>query len=133
MKLQHLKNFKYKYLFGDKIPKGDGAFSKHIQVDVFLPIPFAMEHGVRLWTQFWHKKHCTLTKKRKKAYEMNKHIQDTWVVKLPWAICVMGSNGKVVQVCCKLCSLIEGNYKLLVANLDSLWKHASCCKILVAM
>jgi hypothetical protein len=44
MKFQPLKNFKYKYLFGDKIPKGDGAFSSHIHVDVLLPIPFVMEH-----------------------------------------------------------------------------------------
>jgi hypothetical protein len=38
----------------------------------------------------------TLTKKRKKAYEMNRHFQDTWVVKLPWAKYVLSSNGKVV-------------------------------------
>ncbi len=44
LKLQPLKNFKYKYLFGDKIPKRDGVFSSHIHVDVLLPIPFAMEH-----------------------------------------------------------------------------------------
>jgi hypothetical protein len=43
MKLQPFKNFKYKYLFGYKILKGDGAFNSHIHVDVLLPIPFAME------------------------------------------------------------------------------------------
>jgi hypothetical protein len=71
MKLQPLKNFKYKYLFGDKIPKGDCDFSSHIHVDVFLLLPFIM-------------------------YEMNRHSQDTWVVKLPWAKSVLGLNGKVV-------------------------------------
>jgi hypothetical protein len=39
IKLQPLKSFKYKYLFGDKIPKRDGAFSSHIHVDVLLPFP----------------------------------------------------------------------------------------------
>jgi hypothetical protein len=31
------------------------------------------------------------------------------------------------------CSLIDGKDKLLVTKLDSLWKHASCCKVLVVM
>jgi hypothetical protein len=44
MKLQPLKNFKYKYLFGDKIPKGDCAFSGHIHVDILLLLPFLVEH-----------------------------------------------------------------------------------------
>jgi hypothetical protein len=43
MKLQPLKNFKYKYLFADENPKRDCAFGSHIHVDV-LPIPFVMEH-----------------------------------------------------------------------------------------
>jgi hypothetical protein len=45
----------------------------------------------------------------------------------------MGSNGKVVQVQCKVCSFIDGKDKLLVAKLDSLWKHVGCRKALVAM
>jgi hypothetical protein len=43
-----------------------------------------------------------LIKKKKKAHEMNRHFQDTWVVKLPWTKFVLGSNGKVVQVRCKV-------------------------------
>jgi hypothetical protein len=39
----------------------------------------------------------TLTKKIKKAYEMNMHVQDIWAIKLPWAESTMGSKGKVVQ------------------------------------
>jgi hypothetical protein len=43
MNLQPLKNFKFKYLFGDKIPKGDCAFNSHIHIDVLL-LPFVVEH-----------------------------------------------------------------------------------------
>ncbi len=43
MKLQPPKNFKYKYLFGNKISKGDGAFSNHTHDDVLLPVPFGVE------------------------------------------------------------------------------------------
>jgi hypothetical protein len=42
VKLQPPKNFKYKYLFNDKILKGDGASSSHDD-DIF-PISFVVEH-----------------------------------------------------------------------------------------
>jgi hypothetical protein len=46
----------------------------------------------------------------------------------------MGSNGKVVQVWCKVCSFIDGKDKLLAAKLlDLLWKHARHRKALVVM
>jgi len=48
---------------------------------------------------------------------MNRRFQDIWVVKLPWTKFVLGSNGKVVQVQCKVCSLIDGKDKLLVTSL----------------
>jgi hypothetical protein len=64
---------------------------------------------------------------------MNKHFQDTWAIKFPWAKSVMGSNDKVVQVRCKVCSFIDGKDKLLVVKLDFLWKHARCPKPLVVM
>ncbi len=51
---------------------------------------------------------------------MNMQFQDTWAIKLPWVKSVLSSNGKVVQVWCKVCSLIDGKYKLLVAKLDSI-------------
>lgn len=38
---------------------------------------------------------------------------------------ILGSNGKVVQVWCKVCTLIESIEKLLIPKLVSLWKHAS--------
>jgi hypothetical protein len=64
---------------------------------------------------------------------MNKHFQDTWAIKLPWAESFMDSNGKVVQVQCKVYSFIDGKDKLLVVKLDSLWKHAGRRKTLVVM
>ncbi len=42
VKLQPPKNFKYKYLFNDKILKGDGASSSHD--DDLLLVPFVVEH-----------------------------------------------------------------------------------------
>jgi hypothetical protein len=75
----------------------------------------------------------TLTKKIKKAYEMNMHVQDIWAIKFPWAESIMGSKGKVIQVWCKVCSLIDGKDKLLVTKFDSPWKHASCHKALVPL
>ncbi len=74
-----------------------------------------------------------VTKKKKKAYGMNRHFQDTWVIKLLWAKSVMGSNDKVVKVWCKVCSFIDGKDKLLVAKFDFLWKHARRRKTLVVM
>jgi len=128
MKLQPLKKFKYKYLFGDKIPKGDGVSNNHTHDDVNFPIPFAVEHQCEVMDLV-----LALTKKIKKAYEMKKHFQDTWVIKLPWEKNIFGSNGKVVQVQCEVCYLIDGKYKLMVAKLDSLWKHVGWHKALVAM
>ncbi len=120
MKLQPPKNFKYKYLFGDRISKGDGAFSNHTRDDVFLHVPFGVELHCEVMNPILVQENIALTKKRKKAYEMNMHFQDTWVVKLSWAKSVLGSNGKVVQIWCKVCSLIDGKNKFMVAKLDSL-------------
>lgn len=128
MKLQPPKKFKYKYLFGGKILKGDGASSSHIHDNVIFHVPFAVEHQCEVMDLV-----LALIKKIKKAYDMKKHFQDTWVIKLPWGKNIFGSNGKVVQVRCKVYSLINGKYKLLVAKLDSLWKHVGCHKALVAM
>jgi len=47
-------------------------------------------------------------------------------VKLPWAKSMFGSNGKVAQIWCKVCTQIEGKQKLLVPKLYCLWKHVSC-------
>ncbi len=64
---------------------------------------------------------------------MNKHFQDRWAIKLLWTKCVLGSNGKVAQVQCKVCTWIEGKDKLFVPKLDCLWKYVGHHKVLVAM
>ncbi len=83
----------YKYLFGDKSPKGDGASNSHIHDDVIFLVLFIVEHRCEVMELV-----LALTKKIKKAHEMNRHFQDTWAFKLPWGKSIMGSNGKVVQV-----------------------------------
>jgi hypothetical protein len=56
-------------------------------------------------------------------YEMNCRFQNSWGTKLPWAESIMGVDGKITQVKCKMCIIIEGRNKLLVPKLDLLWKH----------
>jgi hypothetical protein len=43
-------------------------------------------------------------KKKKKAYELNIHFQNNWAMKLLWVEFVLGSNGKVIQMRCKICT-----------------------------
>jgi hypothetical protein len=58
-------------------------------------------------------------------YELNCHFQNSWASKLPSAKFVMGVDGKVTHVKCKVCNVMERRNKLLVPKLDSLWKHFS--------
>ncbi len=58
------------------------------------------------------------SKKRKNIYEMNRRFQNSWVAKLPWAKFVVCVDGKITQVKCKACIVIEGRNKLLVLKLD---------------
>jgi len=51
--------------------------------------------------------------------------------KTPMAKLMLGLNGKVHHVKCKICSKIEGKKKLLAPKLDNLWKHGGMSKILV--
>jgi len=46
-----------------------------------------------------------------------------WAAKLPWAKIVMGCDGKLSMVCCKICSEIDGREMLMVPKFDSLQKH----------
>jgi hypothetical protein len=73
---------------------------------------------------------CELARKRKKSYKLNKHLQDSWAAKLPWAEAVMGADGRISQVRCKVYSFVERREKLLVPKIDSLWKHAGRRKAL---
>jgi len=56
-------------------------------------------------------------------YEMNCRFQNSWGTKLPWTESIMGVDGKITQVKCKMCIIIEGRNKLLVPKLDLFWKH----------
>jgi hypothetical protein len=67
MKLQPLKNFKYKYLFSHKIPKGDCAFSSHIHVDVLLLVPFVVEHQCEIMDLVLAQKKTSLNQEKKKG------------------------------------------------------------------
>jgi hypothetical protein len=44
---------------------------------------------------------------------------------------MLGLNGKVHPIKCKICFKIEGKEKLLTLKLDNLWKHGGMSKILV--
>jgi hypothetical protein len=46
---------------------------------------------------------------------------------------MLGLNGKVHHVKCKICSKIEGKEKLLALKLDNVWKHGGMNIILVIM
>jgi hypothetical protein len=48
-------------------------------------------------------KNIEISKKNKKAYELNRHFQDNWAMKLLCVEFLLSSNGKVVQVQCKVC------------------------------
>jgi hypothetical protein len=67
------------------------------------------------------------------AATASRHFQDSWAAKLPWAEAVMGADGRITQVWCKICSDIEGREKLFVPKIDSLYKHAGRRKALVDM
>ncbi len=45
-------------------------------------------------------------------------FQDIWVVKLPWVEAVMGLNGKLSMVKCKVCNFVEMKDKSLVPKFD---------------
>jgi hypothetical protein len=44
----------------------------------------------------------------------------------------VGVDGKITQVKCKMCTIIEGGKKLLVPKLDLLWKHVGQRKATIA-
>jgi hypothetical protein len=56
---------------------------------------------------------------------MNLCFQNTWATKFPWTKSMVGVDGKVHQVKCKVYNRIEGHDKLLVPKLNSLWKHVN--------
>jgi hypothetical protein len=109
-KLQPPKNFKYKFLFWVKIPQGDVP-STSSYVGLLAIQPESSSIGVPIIElEFTHaievdcvvldlvvaKGDIELSKERKKTYELNRHFQDTWALKLPREKCMLGVGGKVV-------------------------------------
>jgi hypothetical protein len=89
-----------------------GASSSSIVVGVEKPISLDFDHIV------------PNTKKATKAeWELKRMFQDIWTKKLPWAEAVMGFNGKLSMVKCKVCSFVEKKDKLFIPKFDGLHKH----------
>ncbi len=63
---------------------------------------------------------------------MNYCFQDSWATKLPWVESIVGVDGKVTHVKCKVYIIIEGRNKLFVPKLDLLWKHVAQRKATIA-
>jgi hypothetical protein len=58
-------------------------------------------------------------------YELNRCFQNSWVAKLPCEKFVVGVDGKITHVKCKVYNVKERQNKLLVPKFDSLWKRAN--------
>jgi hypothetical protein len=52
--------------------------------------------------------------------------------KLPWVKAMLGVNGKMMMVKCKVYKDIESWEKLLMLKFDGLHKHIGHCKVIVA-
>jgi hypothetical protein len=63
-------------LFDDKIFQGDGPSSNHSidDDDVFVEVPFAMEPHFVFVDPILTQENVEVTKKQKKAYELNMHF-----------------------------------------------------------
>lgn len=48
-----------------------------------------------------------LARNCKKAYELNRHFPDYWAAKLPLIEAVLGVDGRITQVRCKVCSQVK--------------------------
>ncbi len=55
-------------------------------------------------------------------------FQDMWACHFSWVEAIVGEDGLVAQVWCKICNNIEGKPKLLAPKLDTLHKHVGHCK-----
>ncbi len=129
-KIQPPKNFKYAHLFGDRTPAINVVFSKYPLNDI--PIIGIAKSKCMIVDLIVAVENIEIAKNIKKAYELNKHFQDNWAMKLPMES-MLGFDGKVIQVQCKICAWIKGKDELLVPKLDSLWKDVGHYKALVAM
>jgi len=64
---------------------------------------------------------------------MNNCFQDKWATKSPLVESMVGVDGRVHKVKCKVCNKIERHNNLLVLKLDYLWKHVNQRKILIVI
>jgi hypothetical protein len=65
--------------------------------------------------------------------DLNYYFQNAEVTKLPWVKFIVGANGRVHKVKCKVCRKIKGHNKNLVSKLNSLWKHVSQRKAIITI
>jgi hypothetical protein len=49
-----------------------------------------------------------MEKKNEGILEINQVFQDNWAVKLPWLEVVLGFNGKMHFIKCRMCTHIKG-------------------------
>jgi len=71
-------------------------------------------------------------KARRVEWELSKMFYDIWIAKLPWVKLVMGLNGKLSIIKCRVCSYVEKKDKLFVFKFDGLHKHVRQRKVIVA-
>jgi hypothetical protein len=70
-------------------------------------------------------------KPREPKWELIYIFQNVWVAKLPWAKVVLGANGKMIMVRCKICTNVENQEKLFMPKFDGLYKHVGHCKVTI--
>ncbi len=72
------------------------CFNNHYidHYDLFIEIIFVMDQNFIVFMDLiLAQENVELRKNQKKAYELNKHFQDTWGVKFPWEKSILNSNG----------------------------------------
>jgi hypothetical protein len=72
------------------------------------------------------------TNKRKKYIAIKKVFKEEWVAQFPWVEPIVNLTSKIHMVCCNICSLVEGNKKLINPKLDGLQKHVRKRKTLTS-
>jgi hypothetical protein len=63
------------------------------------------------------------TNKREKKVAIKRVFKEEWVAQFPWVELIVDLTSKIHMVCCKICSLVEGNEKLINPKFDGLQKH----------
>ncbi len=106
-------------MFGDKIPTINVVSSKYPFNDI--PTIGIVESKCMIVDLKVVVDNIEIAKNTKKAYELNKHFQDNWVMKLSVEF-ELNFDGKVVQMQCKICTWIEGKDELLFQSWIFYWK-----------